>query len=208
MIFLTPLSDILGLGAPISMEWKDAIVKVLSDAGTPIHYTEIAEQIVERGLREELTATPANTVAAIITISLKNEATQSPFFRTARGYYTLRSLQQQSLVLAQEELIDTESSETTGVVNAFGMFWDRSKVPVGGPAENPRATAGGIDRSQFLRGEGRIFASRFTRRCLRGTGERSELGQAALPAHRGSPNWSVDEVLLVRGLSCRTEWHA
>jgi hypothetical protein len=109
------------------MEWKDAIVKVLSDAGTPIHYTEIAEQIVERGLREELTATPANTVAAIITILLKNEATQSPFFRTARGY-TLRSLQQQSPVLAQEELIDTESSETTGVVNAFGMFWDRSKV--------------------------------------------------------------------------------
>jgi|SRR5580692_750564 hypothetical protein len=67
------------------MEWKDAIVKVLSDAGTPIHYTEIAEQIVERGLREELTATPANTVAAIITISLKNEATQSPFFEALAG---------------------------------------------------------------------------------------------------------------------------
>jgi hypothetical protein len=31
------------------MEWKDAIVKVLSDAGMPIHYTEIAEQIVELG---------------------------------------------------------------------------------------------------------------------------------------------------------------
>jgi len=110
------------------MEWKDAIIRVLGEAGTPIHYAEIAEQIVERGLREELTATPANTVAAIIAMSLKNEPSQSPFFRTARGYYTLRSLQQRAPALAEEELRETESSETTGVVNAFGMFWDRSKV--------------------------------------------------------------------------------
>lgn len=108
------------------MEWKDAIVKVLQDAKAPMHYTEIAEQIALRSLRQELTATPANTVVAIITTSLKNDGNDSPFSRTSRGYYSLRGAEQQAPVL--EEGSETETSEVTGLVNAFGMFWERSKV--------------------------------------------------------------------------------
>ncbi|MGD1026132.1 HTH domain-containing protein [Candidatus Binatus soli] len=108
------------------MEWKDAIVKVLQDAKAPMHYTEIAEKIAEGSLRQELTATPANTVVAIITTSLKNDGAESPFSRTSRGYYSLRDAEQQAPAL--EEGSETETSEVTGLVNAFGMFWERSKI--------------------------------------------------------------------------------
>src|ERR1039458_6781237 len=108
------------------MDWKDAIVTVLQDAKVPMHYTEIAEQIALRSLRDELTATPANTVVAIITTSLKNDGDRSPFSRTSRGYYSLRGAEQRAPVLEQES--ETETSEETGLVNAFGMFWERSKV--------------------------------------------------------------------------------
>jgi HB1/ASXL restriction endonuclease-like protein with HTH domain len=91
-----------------------------------MHYTEIADQIAQRSLREELTATPANTVVSIITTSLKNDRDESPFFRTSRGYYSLRGAEQQAPVLGQES--ETETSEATGLVNAYGMFWEKSKV--------------------------------------------------------------------------------
>jgi hypothetical protein len=108
--------------------WKDSIIAVLSAAKAPMHYVEIAEQIFERGLRTEQTATPAATVAATIGQAFKNEGEHSPFIRVSRGVYALRSNQKEAPVIAQKELAETESSEVTGLVNAFGMFWDRAKV--------------------------------------------------------------------------------
>jgi hypothetical protein len=46
----------------------------------------------------------------------------------AQGIYALRGIQEDAPGIAQEELARTESSEVTGLVNAFGMFWDRTKV--------------------------------------------------------------------------------
>lgn len=101
---------------------------VLSAANAPMHYVEIAEQIFERSLRTEQTATPAATVAATIGQSFKNDGEHSPFIRVSRGVYALRSIQTEAPVIAQKELAATESSDVTGLVNAFGMFWDRAKV--------------------------------------------------------------------------------
>lgn len=110
--------------------WKDAIIEVLRQAGEAMHYADIADQIVERGLRSELTATatPANSVAATIAMSFRNEGASSPFVRAARGFYTIRELQQESSSNQPEEPAESNASETTGVVNAFGMFWERGKV--------------------------------------------------------------------------------
>ena len=111
-----------------NLAWKEAILTVLKSANGPMHYADIAEEIAERKLRQDLTATPANTVAATIAMSFKNDGSESPFVRTARGIYTLRNIQHQDESLAEKELTEIEASEITGVVNAFGMFWDRSKV--------------------------------------------------------------------------------
>jgi len=109
------------------MEWKDAIKTVLQDAKEPMHYTEIADQIAQRTLRAgaDLGATPASTVNSILATSFKNEGDSSPFLRTSRGYYTLRSKGQQMTIGPE---LEAETSEATGLVNAFGMFWERSKV--------------------------------------------------------------------------------
>jgi hypothetical protein len=93
-----------------------------------MHSVEIAEQIFEQGLRTEQTATPAATVAATIASSFRNDGEHSPFIRVGRGVYALRGIQKDAPVIAQKELAPTEASEVTGLVNAFGMFWDRAKV--------------------------------------------------------------------------------
>jgi hypothetical protein len=111
------------------MDWKGAIQTVLKDSPDPMHYAEIAREIAERGLRnrDELGATPASSVAAIIVQSLKAEGAASPFVRTARGYYALSGAHTAASA-AEDDLPEPASSPVRGVVNAFGVFWERSKV--------------------------------------------------------------------------------
>jgi len=113
------------------LEWKEAITKVLETAKAPMHYTEIAEKIFELGLRKEPNATPAATVAAFIARSFKNEGEHSPFTRVSRGVYSLRGHASAPVIAEQEaeELAEPDyADEITGLVNAFGMFWERDKV--------------------------------------------------------------------------------
>lgn len=64
------------------MTWREAIETVLNDATDPMHYTDIAEEIATRKLRGgQLGATPANTVATVIVVSMRDEANDSPFVR-------------------------------------------------------------------------------------------------------------------------------
>jgi hypothetical protein len=109
---------------PVNLGWREAIVEVLKRAGGPMHYTDIAEQISELSLREDLGPTPSNSVAATITVSFQKEGQLSPFMRVGRGIYSLASTRQ---VVQNESTVENVSA-TTGVVNAFGMFWSRDKV--------------------------------------------------------------------------------
>jgi hypothetical protein len=72
----------------------------------------------------------------------------------AQGIYALRGIQEDAPGIAQEELARTESSEVTGLVNAFGMFWDRNKSELGLGTEDPRAAAGRIETREFRRAAG------------------------------------------------------
>ncbi len=99
--------------------WIPAIEEVLRDAGTPMHYVEIAEAVVSKGLREKVGATPANSVVSNISLSMKNDGNASPFFRVTRGVYTLKSLidsEGRGEQDEDEELLE----EATGGVKAFG----------------------------------------------------------------------------------------
>ena len=105
--------------------WKDAIIRVLLDHAEPLHYADIAEAIVERSLTGTVGATPARTVSGTITTSLNREGDNSPFRRIAKGYYTLkesRGLVPPSAIAVEEE------AESTGLINAFGMYWTRERV--------------------------------------------------------------------------------
>ncbi len=82
---------------------------------------------------DDLGATPANTVVMSITSSMRAEGNDSPFTRVERGVYALRSKVQQGAMAeaAHPDISQPDSNistEATGLVNAFGMFWDRTKV--------------------------------------------------------------------------------
>lgn len=107
------------------MTWDEAVQAVLREAGGALHYSEIAERIVAQGLREEVGATPQQTVAATISMSLRE--VDSPYVRVARGEYALRSeLQIGTVAPSAPELVAEEA--VTGALKAFGMYWQRGLV--------------------------------------------------------------------------------
>ena len=71
------------------LTWRKAIDKVLGSSATPLHYKEITEQIISDGLRQSLGATPAATVNAQISASIKKDGNQSPYVRVAKGTFAL-----------------------------------------------------------------------------------------------------------------------
>jgi len=83
---------------------KEAIIAVLSAAKAPMHYTDIATELLFlRELRAEPTATPAATVAATIRRSFKHDGEHSPFIRVSKGVYGLRRTQTEAPAAKKEQ---------------------------------------------------------------------------------------------------------
>jgi hypothetical protein len=110
------------------MPWRQAIVKALQDSGEPMHYAEIAQAIIDKGFRVNVGATPAATVAANLSESLRNDA-KSPFAKVDRGVYALRNRGRQKAVKSSQVIDEAEeTAQEMGLINAFGMFWSRDQV--------------------------------------------------------------------------------
>lgn len=114
------------------LTWKDAIVEVLRANETAMHYTAIAEQIEEQGLRTKMGATPASTVNVTINNSIKSDLDDSPFIKVAMGEYFLREAAlpevQQEQVVHEHAWEDTEAEDDLSIMRAFGMFWIRDRI--------------------------------------------------------------------------------
>ena len=118
--------------------WKAAIRRVLAESETPLHYSEIAEQILSRGYYTTDGATPAATVNAQLTASIKHDAEKSPFIRTSKGIFALKEASFPKAVPAppaakhqQTEQIAIESNDvdtSDSILHAFGMYWQRDLV--------------------------------------------------------------------------------
>jgi hypothetical protein len=74
----------------VEKSWKEAIKRVLKETDAPMHYTEISEQILARGYYSTDGATPAATVNAQLSASVKHEGDKSPFIRVGKGIFSLR----------------------------------------------------------------------------------------------------------------------
>jgi len=127
----------------MSMSWREAIERVLSEEARPLHYSEISEFILSKGYYKTDGATPDATVNAQITSSIKHEGEKSPFLKVSRGTFTLRGKEVQSLVLprpvvalptatpkilkeAQSATVEEEPDES--VIRCLGMYWQRDLV--------------------------------------------------------------------------------
>lgn len=112
--------------------WKSVIISVLEAASEPLHYSQIAQTVVDEGLRKRVGATPANTVAAQLG-SMTDQVT-----RVDRGTYFLTSRlhelkdgetsSEQVLETAEPSPQDIDSDVPNGIINAFGMYWRREEV--------------------------------------------------------------------------------
>ena len=102
--------------------WKSAIITVLTDAKGPLHYREITERILTRGLKTTDGATPDATVGAQITASIKHDGVASPFIKVGNGTFALRQQE------AAQPDIEPLPDGTDEVIRAFGMYWQRELV--------------------------------------------------------------------------------
>lgn len=63
---------------------------VLKEASKPLHYKEITQRMINRGLWQTHGKTPDATVNAAIAVDIKKNGTHSLFQRTNGGVYVLR----------------------------------------------------------------------------------------------------------------------
>lgn len=113
--------------------WKEAIKRVLKESDAPLHYTEISEQILARGYYSTDGATPAATVNAQLSSSVKHDGEKSPFIRVGKGIFSLRGTSvaaaiQTSKPKAEQPAVETEDESSDSIIHSFGMYWQRDLV--------------------------------------------------------------------------------
>ena len=116
---------------PSELTWRKAIDKVLGSSQTPMHFNDITERIIAENLRKNLGATPASTVSAQITTSIKHDGDFSPYIRISKGTYAMRAGASSPVVvpkLTPDVPESEESEEQYDIVTSFGMFWRKDAV--------------------------------------------------------------------------------
>ena len=73
------------------MKALQAAEVVLKEAGKPLHYKEITQRMLDRGLWQSEGKTPEATVSSTITTNIQKYGAHSHFQRTDEGVYALRS---------------------------------------------------------------------------------------------------------------------
>jgi len=105
--------------------WKSAIITVLSESNEPLHYQEITERILSRGIKSTAGATPSATVNAQLTASIKRDGAASPFQRVGKGIFTLKA---STTALSSPSIEEPESDASDVAIQGFGMYWQRDLI--------------------------------------------------------------------------------
>lgn len=120
---------------PAELTWRKAIDKVLGESTKPLHYNEITERIISDGLRKKLGATPAATVNAQISASIKHDGDASPYVRVSKGIFALKVGAVPIVPTPQKLTPDVsesdEEEEQYEIISSFGMFWRKDAVEWG-----------------------------------------------------------------------------
>lgn len=74
------------------MEPNEAIEHVLREEGGPLHYKEITERLLKRGLWTSEGKTPEATINSRLALDIQNRGGESRFVRTAPGVFALRTM--------------------------------------------------------------------------------------------------------------------
>lgn len=105
----------------VELGWLEAIIKVLEEAKAPLHYSDIANIIIEKGYRNNVGSTPPNTVNSYINTEIGN-GRKSRIAKVARGIYILKDF----LDDFQNDIpIEVENDN---IIECYGRYWDRNLV--------------------------------------------------------------------------------
>lgn len=113
------------------MTWKEAIIKVLVDEGSPLHYSDITRRIIENGYRKpnEMGKTPEMTVNAQLTTNKHIfRKLGNGVFELLDGVKSEPSLIEHNDVLLEKTTEELLSVEREHIIKNFGMFWGRDNV--------------------------------------------------------------------------------
>lgn len=122
-----------------NMGWVQAAIKILEEKREPMHYADLAEEIVKKKLRKA-GATPANSLNTALNLSIRNKGEDSPFVKIdieqQRGIYFLKDLSEDALARLSSETEDelennqprAEDESALQIIKAFGIFWEREQV--------------------------------------------------------------------------------
>lgn len=132
------------------MTWMNAIISVLREAGEPMEYTQVAQAIIDRGLRNASgSVNPVASVASTVSQYLRNQGDRCEVVRLKRGQLGLREWGESDLRLGssgtatsrvhggQVDLSEPEIQGipdgmveygTEGLITSFGMYWRRDQV--------------------------------------------------------------------------------
>lgn len=114
------------------LTWRQAIDKVLEASPDPMHYSDIAQRIIEEKLRENLGATPIGTVGKAIQGSIRSDGDASPYIRVSRGCFALRAkgfgAGTASFPVVKNASAVVEAEEQYEIITSFGMYWRKDDV--------------------------------------------------------------------------------
>lgn len=110
-----------------NLTWPQAVLTVLRDAQEPLHYTEIARRIIERGLK-----TPIATANSVVSKACKDLGSAMGRngvrpIENQRGWYALEPVASE---LNRKIIQDEAAASRSGIltIQAFGLFWRRDRV--------------------------------------------------------------------------------
>jgi len=116
---------------PTELTWREATDKILAASPTPLHYNEITERIIAEGLRHKLGATPAATVNAQISASIKHGGDSCPYVRVAKGTFAMKSSGAEPMVKPKKDtsrVSESEEEDQYEIISSFGMFWRKDAI--------------------------------------------------------------------------------
>lgn len=102
------------------LQWIEAIEKVIEDEGRPLHYSDIAEMIVEKGYRSSVGARPSMTIQVMLCNHFKSNK-DSTIVKVESGTYTLKKF------LNKYDEISGYEKESY-IIQSFGIQWSRNLV--------------------------------------------------------------------------------
>ncbi|MDQ7824299.1 MAG: winged helix-turn-helix domain-containing protein [Candidatus Eremiobacteraeota bacterium] len=72
------------------MNFREAAITILQEAGKPLHYEEIARLVIERGYIEPKGKTPQDSISTELSRDLRKQGSNSVFIKYGKGLYGLK----------------------------------------------------------------------------------------------------------------------